>query len=244
MGYFLYFIIFIISAIFGSFFNMLIYRIPRKISFKSLLDRSFCPKCKHKLSFLDLIPILSYIFLKGKCRYCKKPIPIRYFLVEIITPIIFILIFLKYKTFNSIYLYLDIFIASIFILIFFIDLETMIIPDILVILIFILSFFKKLSEPKIFDQILFSFIWGFVWFLFFYLVFYLTKGKGMGFGDVKYAFVLGFLFKEKSFYLIPFSFAIGGIFSIFLVIFKKISLKEKIPFGPFLSLSSILFLIK
>ena len=90
-----YFLIFCIGTVFGSFFTLAVYRIPlhQDITHK----RSYCPKCNHKLSFLDMIPILSYIFLGGKCRYCKEKIRIRYLLLEILTGIIFVLITMSIK---------------------------------------------------------------------------------------------------------------------------------------------------
>lgn len=85
----IYILIFFIGIYFGSFFTLAVYRIPKgeNITYK----HSYCPNCNHKLGILDLIPVFSYIFLGGKCRYCKKPIRIRYFLLEIFTGIVFVL---------------------------------------------------------------------------------------------------------------------------------------------------------
>lgn len=85
----IYVLIFFIGIYFGSFFTLAIYRIPKgeNITYK----HSYCPNCNHKLGILDLIPIFSYILLGGKCRYCKKPIRIRYFLLEIFTGLVFVL---------------------------------------------------------------------------------------------------------------------------------------------------------
>jgi len=84
-----YLTIFAIGTVFGSFFTLAVYRIPlhQDITHK----RSYCPNCTHKLSFIDMIPILSYIFLGGKCRYCKEKIRIRYLLLEILTGTVFLL---------------------------------------------------------------------------------------------------------------------------------------------------------
>ena len=84
-----YILIFCIGTVFGSFFTLAVYRIPlhQDITHK----RSYCPNCNHKLSFWDMIPILSYVFLGGKCRYCKKKIRIRYLCLEILTGIVFLL---------------------------------------------------------------------------------------------------------------------------------------------------------
>lgn len=89
MEIYIYILIFIMGTLFGSFFSLAIYRIPlnQDITHK----RSYCPKCQHKLNFMDLIPIISYLFLKGKCRYCKDKIKIKYILLEIFSGIIFLL---------------------------------------------------------------------------------------------------------------------------------------------------------
>lgn len=89
MDIILYILIFCIGAVFGSFFTLAVYRIPIRQDITH--TRSYCPNCKHKLSFLDMIPILSYIFLGGKCRYCKQKIRIRYLLLEVFSGIIFVL---------------------------------------------------------------------------------------------------------------------------------------------------------
>ncbi|WP_416237334.1 prepilin peptidase [Thermoanaerobacter sp. RKWS2] len=86
---------FVLGLVIGSFLNVVIYRIPEG---KSIMcpPNSFCPKCGHKLSPLDLIPVLSWIFLRGRCRYCKAPISIQYPLVELLTGTLYVLVFLVY----------------------------------------------------------------------------------------------------------------------------------------------------
>ncbi len=95
MDIFLYSVIFIIGTLFGSFFTLAVYRIPLRKNITH--EHSFCPNCNHKLSFLDLIPILSYIFLGGKCRYCKQKIRPRYLLLEILSGIAFVLFAISIK---------------------------------------------------------------------------------------------------------------------------------------------------
>lgn len=90
MDILLYIIIFIMGTVFGSFFTLAIYRIPKGQDITH--THSYCPKCNHKLAFLDLIPVFSYIFLLGKCRYCKEKIRPRYFIIEILSGIVFLLI--------------------------------------------------------------------------------------------------------------------------------------------------------
>ena len=95
MNIILYILIFCIGAVFGSFFTLAVYRIP--LGKDITHERSFCPNCNHKLEFLDLIPILSYLFLGGKCRYCKQKIRPRYFLLEIMSGIVFVLFAMSLK---------------------------------------------------------------------------------------------------------------------------------------------------
>ncbi len=99
--------IFIIGTLFGSFFSLANYRIPRKKDI--VCTRSFCPKCNHKLSFFDLIPILSYLFQGGKCRYCKEKISIRYPLLEIGTGVLFLAIYMIFGI--TVYFFIAIFIS-------------------------------------------------------------------------------------------------------------------------------------
>ncbi len=88
MNIFFYLIIFIIGTLFGSFYTLAVYRIPKRQDI--VHTHSYCPNCNHKLGFLDLIPIISYIFLGGKCRYCKEKIRIRYLILEILSGTLFL----------------------------------------------------------------------------------------------------------------------------------------------------------
>ena len=99
MQIFIYLIIFISGCFFGSFFTLAVYRIPKKEDI--LFKHSYCPNCNHKLGFLDLFPIFSYLFLRGKCRYCKTKIRPRYFVLELLSGITFLLIAISLK--NNIY---------------------------------------------------------------------------------------------------------------------------------------------
>lgn len=239
---------FVFGAICGSFFNMLIYRLPRKKSIVGLKNRSFCPQCKHKLDFSDLIPLISFFILKAKCRYCNKPISWRYFIVEMFSALLFTLIFAKYQNIFSFNFWLVLLLSCVFFLIFFIDLETMIIPDNLLITALIINTISLFIPVESFNLnlkgALWNINWALIWFGLFFLIYFFTKGKGMGFGDVKYAGVLGFIFSQNSLYVILSAFIIGGIWASFLLLTHKKNLKDKIPFAPFLSLSAIIFLLK
>ena len=95
MEIFVLLMIFIIGTVFGSFFTLAVYRIP--LGKNITHERSFCPKCNHRLEFLDLIPVFSYIFLKGKCRYCSKKVRPRYLILETLSGIVFVLAYISMK---------------------------------------------------------------------------------------------------------------------------------------------------
>lgn len=115
MNIFLYIIIFIIGISFGSFYSLAIYRIPKRVNI--VTKHSFCPNCGHKLGVLELIPIFSYIFLRGKCKHCKQKIKPRYFILELLSGLIFVIIAfcLKIDIYN---LSLDTIIRFIFIILY------------------------------------------------------------------------------------------------------------------------------
>lgn len=122
-------LIFITGLIFGSFFNVVIYRLPEGKSI--IAPRSFCPSCGAKLKAYDLIPVFSFIFLRGKCRYCGCKISFRYPLVELVTGVVFVILYIKFGL--SVEFIFTVFLMSILLMVFFIDLEHMIIPNELVI---------------------------------------------------------------------------------------------------------------
>ena len=110
MEIFTYLVMFLMGIFFGSFFTLAVYRIPRGENI--LYKHSYCPSCNHKLQFLDLFPIFSYIFLKGKCRYCKEKVRIRYLLLELLSGIVFVLfamsVELNFLEINSCFVYIGI----------------------------------------------------------------------------------------------------------------------------------------
>lgn len=219
----------------GSFLNVCIYRIPRKdsIAFPS----SHCPSCNTNLKWYNLIPVLSYIAQRGQCGYCREKISLQYPIVELLNAVLYLLIYIKFGFTLEFFFYAIIF--SILIIITFIDLKEMIIPDILVILILgITIIYKALSyiiynvSPQLLDC-----IGGFVLpALLFIIIILLSKG-GMGGGDVTLIASLGFILGIKKIFLTVFlSFIVGAIISVFLLMMKIKGRKDPIPFGPFIIL--------
>jgi len=240
----IYLIIFIWGTFIGSFLNCVIYRLENKLSF--LKGRSFCPHCKHKLGFFDLVPIFSFIFLKGRCRYCKKEISIQYPLVEIATGLLFLLVLnfqfgnLQFLILNPLvsinFLYLLI-VSSLLVIIFIYDLKHYIIPDKVIYLLIGITFFYQLIYNF---QAVNSSFWSFFFSAlgaagFFFLIWVFSKGKCMGFGDVNLAFLMGLFLGWPNILVALFSaFLIGAIIGIGLIILGKKKLKSQVPFGPFL----------
>jgi leader peptidase (prepilin peptidase)/N-methyltransferase len=166
------FLIFILGASLGSFSNVCIYRLPKNKQIVS--GRSFCPRCKKYINWFDNLPIISFLLLGGKCRKCKKVILLRYFIVEIITGITLLLIYLNYNDLSTI-IFLSI-ISLLFIIIFFIDLENFIIPDSLNFSIMALALFKNflpISNTSFIQDINQSIIGGMVGYSIIWLIIYI-----------------------------------------------------------------------
>ncbi len=225
-------LILILGWCIGSFLNVVIYRLPRGLSV--VWGRSFCPKCKKKISWFDNVPLVSFILLKGHCRFCRSPISIRYPVVELLTGVLFVLASKPYLS-NLSYLGiaevgLTLVLFSSLIAIFFIDLEHQIIPDQILLPVIVLFVLRSLLTTN---------YWllatGLGAALFLFLIWAITKGKGMGLGDVKLAFLLGlFLGWPKIVFAFYVAFLTGAVAGIILVLSGKAKLKGKIAFGPFL----------
>lgn len=226
-------IIFIFGLVFGSFVNVLIYRLPKGLT---LSGRSYCPNCKNKISWYDNIPLVSFILLKGKCRNCRQKISFQYPIVELITAVGFILIYVYFVNFvGTGYVYL-IYLFAVFVVllpVFIIDLIDQIVPDELVYGGMILVFgFILLNDNQLIYSSLFA---GFISASFLLLIHLVTHGKGMGLGDVKLAIFLGlFLGITKIIPWFYLSFLTGAFVGIILILGKKARFGRPIAFGPFL----------
>ncbi len=262
--------IFMLGAILGSFLNVISLEIEPNIflnkkerdhkkikSFwKRINRRSKCPNCSQNLSWSELVPILSWIFLLGKCKKCKKNISPRYFLVEIFSGLVFLGFF--WEIINNLNIYNLIFlqnvvliefiflipIISAIILIFLFDWKHKIIPDVIIIpvflytLIYIVFDFQALSFD--FSNFLTD-IWRSILFaLPFFAIWLVSRGKAMGFADWKLILLLSLLLENpmQNLLFAMGAFWVGAIYVIPLLIFnKKNNLKSEIPFGPFIIIS-------
>ncbi|NLC06296.1 MAG: prepilin peptidase [Erysipelothrix sp.] len=223
---------FIFGTLIGSFLNVCIYRIPRNESI--VTTNSHCPHCQSFIKPYDNIPILSYLFLGGKCRNCRESISMRYPLVEFITGLVFLI---NYQQLGlSISLGLNLVLSCVLILITFIDFDTLLIPDRFHVIIGGLAIINLILNPT---QLTSSLI-GAIIISVPFLIIAMTTG-GMGGGDIKLMFVaglyLGWQATLVSFFIASIS---GGLYALYLILFKKQGRKAEMPFGPFLCIGILI----
>ena len=227
----------------GSFLNCVIYRLEKGQSF--LRGRSYCPNCRHQLGFWDLIPVLSFLWLRAKCRYCQKKISLQYPLVEIATGVLFVLVFnlLRSDLLGRSDLLISGFVIIPFLIVIFVyDLKHYIIPD-------------KVIYPAIGITLIYHFlrsdllgrsdllISAFGAAAFFLAIVLVSRGKWMGVGDIKLAFLMGLLLGWPNIFLALFlAFTAGAVIGIGLILFGRKSLKSEVPFGPFLVSGTVMAL--
>lgn len=239
--------VFVLGLVIGSFLNCFIYRLETDRSF--LKGRSFCPECKHVLAVLDLIPVFSFFFLKGKCRYCKKPISFQYPLVELLTGFLFVSVFnFVFSSgsfvFGNILYFLFLLVVSCFLIVIFVyDLKHYIIPDKVVysaiafsIIYIVFCFLFAINGSSLLIQ---HFLSAFLSAAFFLLIVLISKGRWMGIGDIKLAFLMGLVLGWPNILVALFlAFFMGAFIGMILILLKKKNLKSEIPFGPFLVLGT------
>lgn len=234
-------IVFVLGAAIGSFLNVCIFRLPAKTSI--VKPRSQCPYCHHPIRFYDNIPLISFIFLQGKCRDCDAAISWRYPLVELITALLALVLFIKFGL-SLKFLVFFIFIA-VLIVITFIDLDHQIIPDILTlpgIPISLLAAVFLAGVPWL-DALLGVLIGGGILFLIAAVYELISKREGMGGGDIKLlAMIGGFLGWKSLIFILLFSSFAGAIVGIAAMIIKKQDMKYAVPFGPFLSAAVVAYI--
>ncbi|MFL2894417.1 MAG: prepilin peptidase [Candidatus Pelagibacter sp.] len=236
---------FVLGGIWGSFCNVCIYRLPDNDSV--ITGRSFCRSCKNKIKWYDNIPLLSFIFLRGKCRSCNNKISSQYFLVELISAISFLFIYFIYGL--SVTTLLLIILSIFFIIIFFIDLKHYIIPNELTFPLMLIGFVKSFDpnlNQTIFPNYVNSLLGGFFGYAVIWLIIFFYKKvrnkEGMGLGDAKLMAVVGFWFGWAS---IPFTIFISSAVALVLVIpslIKKTrNMSAQIPFGPYIIIGCMIY---
>lgn len=228
----------IVGLIIGSFLNVCIYRIPlsRSIAFPP----SACAECSHKLNPVDLVPVFSYLFLRGKCRYCGKKISFIYPTVELLTAALFVLLYFKFSL--SLTLLVFLITAALLIIASFVDIAHQEIPDEIVIGLLITGvLYTLLDLPNWLNHVIGLFAGGLPLLIIALIAQYGFKKEAMGGGDIKLMAALGLIIGWK---LILFSLFLGVILGaltgLILMLLKKIKRSEPLAFGPFLAIGFLL----
>lgn len=237
-----YFFSFVFGLAIGSFINCLVYRLNRNLS--PFQGRSVCPQCKHQLAWHDNIPLFSFVFLRGKCCYCQKPISLHYPLVELATALFTLFVIYHISIYDIRSLFYFLLIGYALIAIFVSDLLYQTIPDEIVYPAIILALIRIVATG-LFGQTgswlpLLAGLGAAGFFLFLVLV---TRGKGMGLGDVKLVALMGLALGWPAIIISLFlAFLTGAVTGAILVLVGKKGFKDQVPFGPFLAGSTMLLL--
>lgn len=228
-------VIFFLGGAVASFTQLLADRIPRE---ETILGRSHCERCKKTLRPIDLIPVISFLLLRGRCPFCHTRIPVSHLIYEFSIGLLFIFLYLLFAIVNFSQLLFVYLVLTISLPIILIDIKKHVILDEFILLLIgagILLNWGHLPQ-LIGSAVLTTFI---MW-----VPYYLTGGSGMGMGDVKLAFGIGAIlplaYALSALYI---AFLTGGIISVILIILKKRTLKSAIAFGPFMIVGLILVLI-
>lgn len=236
------FLVFVFGICIGSFLNVCIYRLPES---KSIVHpRSMCPSCGTLIRFYDNIPIFSYMALRGKCRHCEAHISFRYPVVEFISGIFAVGVFLKYGMGLETLIYYT-FIATLLVITF-IDIDHQIIPDVITLPGIPIFFAASFALPKItlVESILGILIGGGSLFLVAWLYHLLTRKEGMGGGDIKLLAMMGAIVGWKGvLFTIFVASAIGTLAGMLIIIKSGKTMKLAVPFGPFLAIGGIAYIL-
>ena len=225
----------VIGLVIGSFLNVCIYRLQKNESISK--PRSHCPNCKYQLKVWENIPVLSYILLRGKCSNCKIKISLRYPLVEILNATVFVVVFYYFDI--SIETFLLMIFFSIVIIITFIDIDVQLIPNnlLLISILPIMAYILISQSNSYLSHIIGAILLALLFLIIGYIGKLIYKVDSMGMGDVKYAGVIGLLLGwEKGILAFVIAFFSAAAIIVIMSMYKKLSRKQRIPFGPFLSI--------
>ncbi len=247
---------FIFGIIIGSFLNVYLYRLHTG---KSLSGSSHCLSCATPLKFYELFPLFSYLALRGRCRSCGALIPVRYFLVELLTGVLFVGVVLVFSDIISIFLFWTL--MAILVIIAVYDLYHLIIPDEMVLALLVVVFlyqFYLLATGLPVGDFYWNLLASFLGSLFLFLLWHVSKGKWIGFGDVKLVFPLALAVGYAGvFSMVVLSFWIGAVIGLMLLGLQKLhkrgqpplrffsqqlTIESAVPFAPFLILGCLVVL--
>jgi leader peptidase (prepilin peptidase) / N-methyltransferase len=221
----------------GSFLNVCIHRLPRKASI--VQPPSSCPSCGYVLRWLDNIPVVSYLMLGARCRKCRTPISIRYPIVEILTMTIFILHYFVFGV--DVILVPRLLFACILIVLFAIDLEHHLLPNVITIPGIVVGLaFSTMLPPGLFDALVGTVLGGGLLWLIGEAYFRYSGVEGMGGGDVKMLAMIGaFLGWKLVILTLVFSSFAGALVGLLVIAIRRGGMKYALPYGTFLSLAAL-----
>jgi leader peptidase (prepilin peptidase)/N-methyltransferase len=249
------FFLFLFGLAVGSFLNVVIYRLNHHlpkgkiIRFGKLGGRSFCPRCQRQLLWQDNVPLVSFVLLRGKCRFCRQPISWQYPLVELATGVMFL--FVYWGNFGNLdgsgwaELAYFLLLVSVLIVVFVSDLRYLTIPDEVVAPMAIIGSVYQAGRfcPLTATKLVMIFWPAGAGAAFFWLLLWLTKGKGMGWGDVKLGGVMGLILGWQGLIIaIYLAFLTGAMVGGIMILSRKKRFGEQIPFGPFLVIGTLVAL--
>ena len=236
---------FVLGCSIGSFLNVVIYRLPNKMSLS--FPSSMCPNCKNKIKWYDNIPVFSFVLLKGKCRNCGIKISIKYPLIEMLTGVIFFFVYLKFGySVETIKFFI---LISFLISISFIDIKEQYIPDrlngLLLIIGILIPIFYKISDFE--SSLVGAAIYSFPFLIIYGYSESILKKEAMGFGDVKLVAGIGSYLQYKDLYdvyvFITLCFVLGAIVSLSLIRLGFKRKEDRIPFAPYITTSALIMML-
>ena len=222
------------GLVWGSFLNVVICRLPLRMSISK--PSSSCPHCNEKIKFYDNIPVLSFLLLRGKCRHCKGKISLRYPLVELLTAVSFLLLYSQYSL--SFFFFASCLFACALIALGFIDFYHQILPDEITLPSLLLALIYSLFRTDLnLRQALIGAVAGAGFLLFIYGAYYLLrKQEGLGLGDVTMMLFIGaYLGWRQAFFTLILASFVGALVGIFFILYKKKDFQYSLPFGTFLA---------
>lgn len=225
-------IIFILGLIIGSFINAMVWRLHNGQSITR--GRSMCPNCQHRLGALDLIPVISWLSLRGKCRYCSKPYGIHYVVVELLTAFLFGLSYIALPSLGLVVFSIWLAVLSMLLIMALYDAQWYILPNVvmhpalcLAFVYYVLRFEPAVALLQLFIAIIAASV--------FYMLWRLSAGKLMGDADSKLVLLMGFILPANLLLVaLATAFMLGGVGAAYLLYGRRKTLGDHMPFGPYL----------
>jgi leader peptidase (prepilin peptidase)/N-methyltransferase len=226
-----------LGLVVGSFLNVCIYRLPRQQSV--VWPASRCPQCHHPLKWYDNVPVLSYILLRGRCRSCQSPIPVTYPLVELVTAAVCVAAYVLFDP--SLLLVSRLVFACAMIVLFVVDLQHRILPNVITLPGIVVGFiFSLFVPPGWVDSLIGIVAGGGVLLLMAEMYYRLRKEEGLGMGDVKMLAMIGaFLGWRLMLVTLVLSSFLGSVIGLGMIALKKGDMKYALPFGTFLAIGAL-----